>query len=129
MRPRRTNRPSARNAIANETTYLRLGRTADAEKTFRRAFETPARLPYRGTPQASLAELYILLGRPSDALAVARALQVDTRTPATRVAATALEGEALLASGRTADARNAAKRARESLDTSRAGHYAAFLRA
>ena len=57
-------------------TYLRLGRFDDAERTFRRAFDTPARLPYRGAAQASLAELYLLRGRPEEALAVALALQV-----------------------------------------------------
>jgi hypothetical protein len=63
-------------------TYLRLGRFQDAEATFRRAFETPARLPYRGTPQASLAEFYLLRGRPEEALAIARALRVPAgRSP------------------------------------------------
>jgi len=100
-------------------TYLRLQRVSDAEKTFRRAFDTPARLPYRGTPQASLAEFYLLRGQPRDALAVARALQVDTRTPATRVVATAVEGEALLALGEMAEAQDAARRAKMRLDTAR----------
>jgi len=100
-------------------TYLRMSRFADAERTFRRAFDTPARLPYRGTPQASLAEFYLLRGQPADALAVARALQVDTRTPAARIVATAVEGEALLALGRLDDARAAARRAQERLDAGR----------
>ena len=92
-------------------TYLRLGRLGEAEATFRRAFDTPARLPYRGAPQASLAELYLLQGRPEDALAVARALQTPTRTAAAHVAAAVVEGEALLALGREAEARAAAKKA------------------
>ena len=92
-------------------TYLRLRRVADAEKTFRRAFETPARLSYRGTPQASLAELSLLRGRPRDSLAVARALQIDPRTPATHVVATVVEGEALLALGQVDEAEAAARRA------------------
>ena len=110
-------------------TYLRLQRIDDAETTFRRAFDTPARLPYRGTPQASLAEFYLLRGQPEQALAVARALQVDTRTPATRVVATAVEGEALLALGRTEDARKAAKRAQKALDSARValGREARYL--
>ena len=93
-------------------TYLRLQRVDDAEKTFRRAFDTPARLPYRGTPQASLAEFYLLRGQADQALAVARALQVDTRTPATRVVAIVVEGEALLAKGQT-DAARGRRPARE----------------
>ena len=100
-------------------TYLRLQRVDDAEKTFRRAFDTPARLPYRGTPQVSLAEFYLLRGQPRNALSVARALQVDTRTPATRVVATAVEGEALLALGEIAEAQDAARRAKMRLDTAR----------
>ena len=110
-------------------TYLRLQRVDDAEKTFRRAFDTPARLPYRGTPQASLAEFYLLRGQADQALAVARALQVDTRTPATRVVAIVVEGEALLAMGQTDAARDAARRAKKSFDTARAGltHEARYL--
>ncbi len=110
-------------------TYLRLQRIDDAERTFRRAFDTPARLPYRGSPQASLAEFYLLRGQPEQALAVARALQVNTRTPATRVVATAVEGEALLALGRTEDARKAAKRAQKALDAARVslGREARYL--
>jgi tetratricopeptide (TPR) repeat protein len=100
-------------------TYLRLQRFDDAERTFRRAFDTPSRLPYRGTPQASLAEFYLLRGQPQQAILVAKALQVDTRTPATRVAAIVVEGEALLALGRTDDAREALARARKSFDTAK----------
>jgi tetratricopeptide (TPR) repeat protein len=100
-------------------TYLRLQRLDDAVRTFRRAFDTPSRLPYRGTPQASLAEFYLLRGQPGEALTVAKALQVDTRTPATRVVAIVVEGEALLAMGRTGDAREALRRARKSLDEAR----------
>jgi tetratricopeptide (TPR) repeat protein len=101
-------------------TYLRLGRVEDAKGAFQRAFDTPARLPYRGTPQASLAELYLLQGRPKDAIAVARSLQVETRTPAARVVATVVEGEALLALGREDDARAALRLAQERLDAARA---------
>ena len=100
-------------------TYLRMNRFADAERTFRRAFDTPARLPYRGAPQASLAEFYLLRGQPAEALTVARALQVDTRTPAAQIVATVVEGEALLAMGRLDDARSAARRAQEKLDAGR----------
>ena len=96
---------------------------SSASTTRRRRFAAPSirplRLPYRGTPQASLAEFYLLRGQPEQALAVARALQVDTRTPATRVVATAVEGEALLALGRTEDARKAAERAQKALDAAR----------
>ena len=110
-------------------TYLRLGRIDDAERTFRRAFDTPTRVPYRGTPQASLAEFYLLRGQPEEALVVARALQVDTRTPATRTVAIVVEGEALLAMGRVGAATDAASRARKGLDAARAvlGHEARYL--
>jgi tetratricopeptide (TPR) repeat protein len=100
-------------------TYLRLDRLEDAERTFRRAFDTPSRLPYRGTPQASLAEFYLLRGQPQQAITIAKALQVDTRTPATRVAAIVVEGEALLALGRTSEAQAALGRARKSFDDAR----------
>ncbi len=97
-------------------TYLRLGRLADAETTFRRAFDTPARMSYRGAPQSSLAELYLLQGRPEAALTVARVLQTPTRTAAAHVAGAVAEGEALLALGREKDARAAGKRAAELLE-------------
>ncbi len=97
-------------------TYLRLGRLAEAEASFRRAFDTPARMPYRGAPQSSLAELYLLQGRPEAALTVARALQTPTRTAAAHVAGAVAEGEALLALGREKDARAAGKRAAELLE-------------
>ncbi|MFY9550352.1 MAG: tetratricopeptide repeat protein, partial [Thermoanaerobaculia bacterium] len=97
-------------------TYLRLGRAADAEKTFRLAFDTPARLPYRGWPQASLAELALLSGRPEEALAIARALQTPTRTISAHVAGAVVEGEALLALGRANEAKGAAARAHELLE-------------
>src|SRR5262245_18691590 len=100
-------------------TYLRLGRVADAEKTFQRAFDTPARLPYRGSPQASLAELSLLLGRPEDSLAIARALQTPTRTISAHVVGAVVEGEALLALGRVDEAKAAARRAADDLEQGR----------
>jgi tetratricopeptide (TPR) repeat protein len=99
--------------------YLRLGRLDDAERTFRRAFDTPVRLGYRGAPQASLAEYYLLRERPADAAAVARALQAPTRSPAARVMAVVVEGEALLAMGRLDEARAASARSKEALDAAR----------
>lgn len=106
-------------------TYLRLGRLEEAEATFRRAFDTPARLAYRGTPQASLAEFYLLRGRLEDALAVARALQAPTRTSATRAVAAAVEGETRLAMGETDEARTCVARARQVLEASQ-GELAVF---
>jgi tetratricopeptide (TPR) repeat protein len=97
-------------------TELRLGRLAEAEATFRRAFDTPARLPYRGMPQASLAEFYLLRGRLDDALAVSRALQTPTRTPATHAVAAIVEGETLLAMGKIGEARECAARAKRTLE-------------
>lgn len=100
-------------------TYLRLGRLDDAERTFRRAFDTPVRLGYRGAPQASLAEYYLLRGRPAEAAEVARALQAPTRSPAARVMAVVVEGEARLAMGRLDEARAASARSKEALDAAR----------
>jgi tetratricopeptide (TPR) repeat protein len=100
-------------------TYLRLGRVADAEKTFRRAFDTPSRLPYRGSPQASLAELSLLLGRPEDALAIGRALQADTRTISANIVGAVVEGEALLALGRMNEAKAASARSHDLLERGR----------
>jgi len=102
-------------------TYLRLGRVADAEATFQRAFDTPARVPYRGTPQASLAEFYLLRGRLDEALAVSRALQAATRTPAAHVVAAVVEGETLLAMGKTEEARSCAARGARLLEGTLAG--------
>jgi len=106
-------------------TCLRLGRLDEAEAAFRRAFDTPARLPYRGTPQASLAEYYLLRGRLDEALAVSRALQAPTRTPAANAVAAVVEGETLLAMGRTDDARACAARSKTLLETAQA-ELAAF---
>lgn len=100
-------------------TYLRLGRTADAENAFRRAFDTPVRLPYRGLPQASLAELALLSGRPDDALVIARALQTPTRTISAHVGGAVVEGEAFLALGRMDEAKAAAARAAAFLEQGR----------
>ncbi len=100
-------------------TYLRLGKLADAERTFQRAFDTPARLPYRGTPQASLGELALLAGRPEEALAIGRALQADTRTVSANVVGAVVEGEALLALGRTNEAKASSARSHELLERGR----------
>jgi tetratricopeptide (TPR) repeat protein len=91
-------------------TYLRMGRMKDAEKTFRRGFETPIRFFQYGWQHATLAEYLLLRGRTEEALAAARAL--SGRTPGARAAGAAVEGEVLLALGRRAEAADAAKRAR-----------------
>jgi tetratricopeptide (TPR) repeat protein len=91
-------------------TFLRLGRPDDAEKAFRRGFNTPIRFPQYGWQHATLAEYLLLRGRPEEALAAARALV--NRTPGARAAGAAVEGETLLALGRRAEAADAAKRAR-----------------
>jgi tetratricopeptide (TPR) repeat protein len=98
-------------------TYLRLGRTEDAEKAFRRGFETPILYPQYGWQHATLAEYLLLRGRPDEALAAARALA--NRTPAARATGAAVEGEVLLAVGRRAEASEAAKRARTAFDQAR----------
>lgn len=98
-------------------TYLRLGRMEDAEKTFRRGFQTPIRFRQYGWQHATLAEYLLLRGRPEEALAAARALA--DRTPGARAAGAAVEGETLLALGRREEAAAAAKRARAAYDEAR----------
>jgi tetratricopeptide (TPR) repeat protein len=98
---------------------LRLGRYADAEKTFRRAFATPARIAYRGAAQASLAEYLLLRGRLEEALDAASALAGSDRTPAARSAGAAVEGEVLLAMGRADDAKAACRRAKTAFEESK----------
>jgi tetratricopeptide (TPR) repeat protein len=98
-------------------TYLRLGRMEDAEKTFRRGFQTPIRFRQYGWQHATLAEYLLLRGRPQEALAAARALA--GRTPGARAAGAAVEGEILLALGRRDEAEAAAKRARAAYDEAR----------
>jgi tetratricopeptide (TPR) repeat protein len=95
-------------------TYLRLGRVADAEKAFRRGFETPIRYPQYGWQHATLAEYLLLRGRPVEALAAARVLA--DRTQAAKAAGAAVEGETLFALGRKTEAADAAKRARAAFE-------------
>ena len=90
-------------------TYLRLGRAAEAEKTFRRLAETPIPDPMREWQHASLAEFLLLTGRASDALAAAAKL--ESGSASARVAGGAVSAEALLALGRLPEAREAAARA------------------
>jgi tetratricopeptide (TPR) repeat protein len=97
-------------------TDLRLGRYSEAEKTFRRAFSTPAHVAYRGAAQASLAEYLLLRGRLGEALDAASALEAPGRTVAARAAGAAVAGEVLLALGRLEDARAAGRRARAVLE-------------
>lgn len=101
-------------------TYLRLGRLDDAEKSFRRAFDTPIRFKQYGWQHATLAEYYLLRGRPEEALAIARKLR--DRTPGARAAGAAVEGETLLALGRREEAAEAAKRARAEFEAAKADH-------
>lgn len=98
-------------------TYLRLGRMEDAEKTFRRGFQTPIRFRQYGWQHATLAEYLLLRGRPQEALAAAWALA--GRTPGARAAGAAVEGEILLALGRRDEAEAAAKRARAAYEEAR----------
>jgi tetratricopeptide (TPR) repeat protein len=98
-------------------TYLRLGRPDDAEKTFRRGFETPIRYPQYGWQHATLAEYLLLRGRPVEALAAARLLAGRTR--AAKAAGAAVEGETLIALGRRTEAVDAAKRARAAFEDAR----------
>jgi tetratricopeptide (TPR) repeat protein len=90
-------------------TYLRLGRAAEAEKTFRRLAATPIRDPLREWQHASLAEFLLLTGRAPEALAAAAKL--ESGSPSARVAGGAISAEALLALGRLPEAREAAARA------------------
>jgi tetratricopeptide (TPR) repeat protein len=90
--------------------YVRQGRFQDAETTFRRGFETPVRTARSGFQQANLAEFYLLRGRLDEALKAARAL--STRTPVTRAAGAAVEGEIQLAMGKKGEAVGALARAK-----------------
>ncbi len=110
-------------------TYLRLGRQAEAEKTFRRAYDTPIRYPRYGREHATLAEYLLLRGRTEEALASARSLASRSAASA-RAAGAAVEGETLLALGRRPEAARAAKRARAELDQGKkevAGYDAVWL--
>jgi tetratricopeptide (TPR) repeat protein len=108
-------------------TYLRLGRFEEAEKTFRRAYDTPIRYPRYGREHATIAEYLLLRGKPEDALTAARSL--SNRSAGARAAGAAVEGETLLALGRRAEAAEAAKRARVELDNGKktAGYDAIWL--
>src|SRR6478672_7068852 len=107
--------------------YLRLGRIPDAEKTFRRAVETPIRYPRFGREHATLAEYLLLRGRPEEALAAARALRNETG--AAKAAGAAVEGETLLALNRVPEAREAATRAHAAFEEAKkgAGYEAAWI--
>lgn len=107
--------------------YLRLGRFDDAEKAFRRAFDTPIRYPRYGREHATIAEYLLLRGRADEALAAARA--TASRSGAARAAGAAVEGETLLALGRRTEAAEASKRARTALDEAKktAGYDAVWL--
>jgi tetratricopeptide (TPR) repeat protein len=98
-------------------TYLRVGRTEEAEKAFRRSFETPIRYRQYGWQHATLAEYLLLRGRTEEALAAARALA--DRTTGARATGAAVEGEVLLALGRRDEAAAAAKRARDAYEDAR----------
>jgi tetratricopeptide (TPR) repeat protein len=108
-------------------TYLRLGMFDAAEKTFRRAYDTPIRYPRYGREHATIAEYLLLRGRPEEALTAARSL--SNRSSGARAAGAAVEGEALLELGRHAEAAEAAKRARSELETGKktAGYEAIWL--
>ncbi|HEX7252711.1 MAG TPA: hypothetical protein VF376_07510, partial [Thermoanaerobaculia bacterium] len=90
-------------------TYLRLGRAAEAEKTFRRLAATPIGDPMREWQHASLAEFLLLTGRASEALAAAATMESGSLSA--RVAGGAVSAEALLALGRLPEAKEAGARA------------------
>ena len=108
-------------------TYLRLGRTHDAEVSFRRAYATPIRYIMYGWQHATLPEYLLLTGRAEEALATARELR--NRMASARAAGAAVEGEILLALGRTAEAKEAAVRAARHFEEARknAGWEGRFL--
>jgi len=90
-------------------TYLRLGRVAEAERTFQRLAAIPIRDPMREWQHASLAEFFLVTGRPADALAAASPM--EKASVSARAAGSAVCAEALLALGRLPEARAAAERA------------------
>jgi tetratricopeptide (TPR) repeat protein len=98
-------------------TYLRLGRVEDAEKSLRRAYETPIRSRAFDWQHASLPEFLLLRGRVEESLAASR--RVASGSAGARAAGSAVEAEALLALGRTAEASRASLRAVDALEEAR----------
>lgn len=89
--------------------YLRLGRIADAEATFRKEVAIPMYVPNREGDRSSLIEFFLLRGRAAEALPQARALAAAPGTGNGPLIGHALEVEALLALGRLDEARAAAQ--------------------
>jgi hypothetical protein len=88
----------------------------DAEKSLRRAYETPIRSAAFGWQHASLPEFLLLRGRVGESLAASRRIEGSAGA---RAAGSAVEAEALLALGRTAEASRASLRASDALEEAR----------
>lgn len=78
--------------------YVRVGRTDDAEKVLREAFETPIPDPLVQSWHSTWPEYLLLQNRPDEALEAVRALSKKD-SPMLQVIGAALEGEVLLDKG------------------------------
>jgi tetratricopeptide (TPR) repeat protein len=100
-------------------TYLRLGQVKEAEESFRRSYETPAREPFAEGFQYVLIEFYLLRGRNDEALAMAQKMAKGTGSG--RIVGHELETAALLALHRDDEARVASKATADALAELTAG--------
>ncbi|GIW40986.1 MAG: hypothetical protein KatS3mg076_1563 [Candidatus Binatia bacterium] len=90
---------------------FRLGREKEAEAALREAFELRMQGRFAGVYAANWPEYLLSRGRAAEALEAAKNLS-GRDSPAARMLGAALEGEALLALGRTEEARKARDRSR-----------------
>jgi len=92
--------------------HLRLGHEADAARLFREAYGLDTRGQFGGGSAAPWIEYLLLRGRFDEALAAAREAEARTAVMAGLVGA-ALGGQALVALGRTDEAKQALERAKD----------------
>ncbi|MBM4266537.1 MAG: hypothetical protein FJ144_08005 [Deltaproteobacteria bacterium] len=104
--------------------YLHRGRTADAERTLREAYETPIPDPLAQSWHSTWPEFLLVQGRPQEALAVAKELE-ESDSPVKRAIGSALVGEAMIDLGDLKGAGEQSKKARKRVDelrTAAKGH-------
>lgn len=97
------------------TMYLRLGRLADAEATFRQEVAIPSHRPRNEGSRSALIEFLLLRGQAEEALVLARKMAAASANGSGPLVGHALEAEALLALGRLDEARAAAQAATAAL--------------
>ncbi len=96
----------AHNLVLLGYTYLRLARPIDAERAFRRMFDTPIWVPGYVAFRGTWPEFLLLRGQPGPALVAARKLAGHPFAGA-RAVGRALEAEALIDLDRAGEARDA----------------------